>query len=65
VTGRTVIVPLHDELARGTIRSKKSAFARAVALRVLQYRVGNGLSQTELATRLRMKQSRSCGSPKD
>lgn len=36
---------------------RKSAFARAVALRVLQYRVGHGLSQAQLATRLKMKQS--------
>lgn len=36
---------------------KKSAFARAVALRVLQYRVGHGLSQAGLATKLGMKQS--------
>jgi len=36
---------------------KKSAFARAVALRVLQYRVAHGLSQAELAKRLGMKQS--------
>lgn len=36
---------------------KKSAFARAVALRVLQYRVGHGLSQAKLARKLGMKQS--------
>ncbi len=36
---------------------KKSALARAVALRVLAYRVGLGLSQAQLATKLGMKQS--------
>lgn len=36
---------------------KKSAFARAVALRVLQYRVGHGLSQARLAAKLGMMQS--------
>jgi len=35
---------------------KKSAFARAVALRVLQYRTAQGITQTQLATRLGMKQ---------
>lgn len=36
---------------------RKTAFARAVALRVLQYRVGHGLSQAQLATKLKMQQS--------
>lgn len=36
---------------------KKSAFARAVALRVLQYRASEGITQTRLATQLGMQQS--------
>lgn len=36
---------------------RRSAFARAVALRILQYRAGHGLSQERLATKLGMKQS--------
>lgn len=36
---------------------KKSAFARAVALRVLQYRATEGITQTRLATQLGMQQS--------
>lgn len=36
---------------------KKSAVARAVALRVLQYRTVHGITQTKLATQLGLKQS--------
>lgn len=39
-------------LQRGT-----SAVARAVALRVLQYRIVHGITQTKLATQLGLKQS--------
>ncbi|MCA1846051.1 MAG: helix-turn-helix domain-containing protein [Actinobacteria bacterium] len=35
---------------------ERTAVARAVALRVLQYRTEHGISQTELARRLEMKQ---------
>lgn len=56
------LLPLDAALARQledpAFRAEweRTAVARAVALRVLQYRIGHGLSQTALARRLRMQQ---------
>lgn len=55
----------HDSLLAKDLKSdrefraewKKSAVARAVAVRVLQYRTAQGITQTKLATQLGMKQS--------
>lgn len=55
----------HDSILAKDLKSdrefrtawKKSAVARAVALRVLQYRTVQGITQTKLATQLGMKQS--------
>jgi ribosome-binding protein aMBF1 (putative translation factor) len=48
-----------EELADPEIRRERerTAFAHAVAMRVIGYRIDHGLSQTELARRLGMHQS--------
>jgi transcriptional regulator with XRE-family HTH domain len=50
---------LADQLKDPVFRERwqRMALARAVALRILAYRVDNQLSQTQLAKRLGMKQS--------
>lgn len=47
-----------DELKNPAVRAEydRTAFANAVAIRVIEYRAAHGLSQTALAEQLRMRQ---------
>lgn len=57
-------LPAHEQVLSESLRDpafrlewERTALARAVAMRVLQYRVEHGLSQTALARQLGMQQS--------
>jgi len=57
-------LPTHEQVLSESLREpefrtgwERTALARAVAMRVVQYRVGHGLSQTALARQLGMRQS--------